>query len=106
MAPVRDQIVALHFCRDAFGGHAHVERARQIDHRPHDHFGIGGLQNVASANGTTIYYTIPSYLSACDLMTFGMACTPYAQSVVTGTYPVYVTNSNGASSILYFTVQL
>ncbi len=70
------------------------------------HFGIGGLQNVASANGTTIYYTIPSYLSACDLMTFGMACTPYAQSVVTGTYPVYVTNSNGASSILYFTVQL
>ena len=70
------------------------------------HFGIGGMQNVASANGTTILYTIPSYLSACDLMTFGMACTPYAQSVVVGTYPVYVTNGNGASSILYFTVQL
>ena len=70
------------------------------------HFGIGGMQNVASANGTTIYYTIPSYLSACDLMTSGMACTPYAQSVVPGTYPLYVTNGNGASSILYFTVQL
>jgi hypothetical protein len=70
------------------------------------HFGIGGSQNVASANGTTIYFTIPSYLSACDLMTFGMACTPYAQSVTPGSYPVYVTNANGASSILYFTVQL
>ena len=69
------------------------------------HFGIGGTQNVASANGTTIYFTIPPYLSACDLMTFGMACTPYAQSVVPGTYPIYVTNANGASSILYFTVQ-
>ena len=68
-------------------------------------FCIPPMPNVVSSNGTTIYYTIPSYLSACDLMTFGMACTPYAQNVVPGTYPIYVTNANGASSILYFTVQ-
>lgn len=70
------------------------------------HFGNGGTMNLSSNNGTTIYYTIPSYISGCDITTsnYGTACPLYAQQVTPGTYPIYVSNGNGQTSTIYFTV--
>jgi hypothetical protein len=69
------------------------------------HFGNGGTANLSSANGTTIYYTIPSAISGCDLVSgSGIACAMYAQMVTPGTYPVYVSDGYGQSGTLYFTV--
>ncbi len=67
------------------------------------HFGIGGLRNVSSVNGATIYYTIPQYVSPCDLV-IGSGCAATATQVVAGSYPVYVTNGNGATQALNLTV--
>ncbi|MBI4068081.1 peptidoglycan-binding protein [Candidatus Kaiserbacteria bacterium] len=67
------------------------------------HFGIGGLRNVSSVNGTTIYYTIPQYVSTCDLIV-GSGCAAPATKVVAGSYAVYVTNGNGSTQALNFTV--
>lgn len=69
------------------------------------HFGIGGTQHVPSQNGNVIYYTIPSYLSACDTLVSGSVCAMYAQQVTQGSYPVYVTNGNGSSAPVTFLVQ-
>lgn len=68
------------------------------------HFGVGGTQHVSSVNGTTIYYTIPSYVSPCDTQVSGY-CALYAQQVTPGTYPIYITNANGTSNVLNFQVQ-
>lgn len=68
------------------------------------HFGIGGTQHLPSYNGTTIYYTIPSYISPCDTLTAGMYCAAYVQLVQPGAYQVYVTNGNGTTQQLTFTV--
>lgn len=68
------------------------------------HFGVGGLKNVPSFNnGTTIYYTVPQYMSPCDLVV-GVCGAPVTL-VETGTYPVYVSNSYGTSQTLNFYVQ-
>lgn len=69
------------------------------------HFGVGGTQHVPSWNGTTLYYTIPQYLSPCDVTTTGGFCAQYLQQMTPGQYPVYVTNSNGTTQTLYFQVQ-
>ena len=68
------------------------------------HFGNGGMMNLSSVNGTTIYYTIPSTVSGCDIQTSGTFCPMYAQQITPGTYPVYVSNTNGQTSTMYFTV--
>lgn len=68
------------------------------------HFGVGGTQHAYSGNGTAIYFTIPSYLSACDVAVSGTMCAMLAQQVTAGTYPVYVTNQNGSTQTIYFTV--
>ncbi len=69
------------------------------------HFGNGGLMHVPSINnGTTIYYTIPSYLSPCDVQNAGGACALYAQQVTPGQYPIYVSSGSGNSNTLTFTV--
>ena len=62
------------------------------------HFGNGGSMNVPSNNGATIYYTIPSSISPCDVVTNGNVCATYAQLVTFGSYPIYITNQNGISS--------
>lgn len=67
------------------------------------HFGIGGTQHVPSINGTTIYYTIPAFVSPCDLIGFG--CAAPASQVVPGAYPIYITNVNGTSNTMSFQVQ-
>jgi hypothetical protein len=69
------------------------------------HFGNGGTMNLSSANGTTLYYTIPSVVSGCDITSgFGTVCPMYAQQITPGTYPVFVSNGYGQSNTLYFTV--
>ncbi len=69
------------------------------------HFGNGGARTINSTNnGGTIYFTIPSYVSPCDVLTNGSYCALYAQQVTPGTYPVYVSNNSGQTNILYFTV--
>jgi peptidoglycan hydrolase-like protein with peptidoglycan-binding domain len=68
-------------------------------------FASGGTQHLPSFNnGTTIYYTIPSYVSPCDLITLNQACAQYVQLITPGTYPVSVSNTNGATGTVYFTV--
>lgn len=66
-------------------------------------FGQGGIQNVISQNGSTIYYTIPSYLSPCDVASNGY-CAFMAQQVTPGTYPISVTNQSGTTNTVQFTV--
>lgn len=67
-------------------------------------FGSGGTMHLPSYNGTTIYYTVPQYLSPCDITTSG-ACALYLQLVTPGTtYPVSVSNSNGTSNAITFSV--
>ncbi|MBI2612377.1 peptidoglycan-binding protein [Candidatus Kaiserbacteria bacterium] len=70
------------------------------------HFGIGGSRNVSSTNsGTQIAYVVPTNISACDLIAPGFYCGAPVQTVTPGVYPLYVTNSTGATNVLYFTVQ-
>ncbi|MFA7310038.1 MAG: IPT/TIG domain-containing protein [Candidatus Paceibacterota bacterium] len=68
------------------------------------HFGIGGTQHLPSYNGTTIYFTIPQYVSPCDVITSGNYCAMYAQQVTPGTYQVSVTNGSGQTGQQTFTV--
>lgn len=69
------------------------------------HFGIGGTQHVPSFdNGTTIYYTVPSFVSPCDLATSGTFCTQNIQQVLPGPIQVYVSNSNGITNTILFQV--
>lgn len=67
------------------------------------HFGVGGTAHLPSQSGMYIPYTIPYYVSACDLITG--PCGAPVQQVTSGTYPVYVTNSNGTSQTIYVQVQ-
>ena len=67
------------------------------------HFGFGGTKNLSS-NGTTISFTIPSWVSPCDFFQSGYACGAPATQVVPGVYPIYVTNSAGATNVINFTV--
>jgi peptidoglycan hydrolase-like protein with peptidoglycan-binding domain len=68
------------------------------------HFGIGGVQHVPSYNGTTLYLTVPSYISPCDVQTPGTFCALYAQQVTPGIYQVFVSNTIGQSAQQSFTV--
>ena len=67
------------------------------------HFGVGGTMHVPSYNGTSIYYTIPSYISVCDVNP-GTQCFA-AQQITPGSYQVYVTSSNGTTNTVQFQVQ-
>ena len=66
------------------------------------HFANGGTLHVPSQNGTTIYFTIPAYFSACDLV--GAQCGAPAQLVSTGAYQIYVSNGNGSTNQITFNV--
>lgn len=67
------------------------------------HFGTGGSRNIASFNsGTQIYFTIPSWISPCDPN--ATICTMQAIAVTPGTYPMRVSNVNGTTQTIYFTV--
>lgn len=68
------------------------------------HFGIGGVQNVPSYNGTTLSFIVPNTLSPCDVLTAGQYCAQYQQFVTPGAYNVSVTNGSGTSNVFTFTV--
>lgn len=68
-------------------------------------FGSGGTMHVPSYNGTTIYYTVPQYLSPCDVTVSGGVCAQYLQIVTPGTsYPLSVSNGSATSNTVNFTV--
>jgi len=67
------------------------------------HFGNGGSMNINSIDGTRIYFTIPNYISPCNV-SLGTFCPLYAQQVTNGTYPIYVTNYLGQSDSVNFRV--
>ncbi|HEY4488104.1 MAG TPA: IPT/TIG domain-containing protein [Candidatus Paceibacterota bacterium] len=65
-------------------------------------FGSGGSRNVSSfSNGTAIYYTIPAWVTPCDP---DQLCTMQAVPVTPGTYQISVSNVNGRTNSLSFTV--
>jgi hypothetical protein len=69
------------------------------------HFGVGGSRNVSSYNnGTTMTFVVPSYVSPCDLIQSGYVCGAPVSPVTPGVYPIYVTNSAGATTVYNFTV--
>lgn len=71
-------------------------------------FGQGGTLHVPSFNnGTTIYYTIPAYVSPCDIVIPGnnTVCAQNAQQILPGPVQLYVTNTAGTSQTLLFQVQ-
>lgn len=69
------------------------------------HFGAGGTRHVPSFdNGTTIYYTVPAYVSACDLVSSGVCGAP-VMLVTPGSYALSVGNAGFTSNALTFTVQ-
>ncbi len=71
-------------------------------------FGIGGTLHVPSFNnGTAIYYTIPSYVSPCDIVipSSNTVCAQNVQQIVPGPVQLYVTNTTGTSQTLMFQVQ-
>ena len=69
------------------------------------HFGNGGTMHVPSQNGTVIYYTIPRYISPCDVLTNGTVCAQYLQQVSNGSYQIYVSNGSNTTNPATFTVQ-
>jgi len=65
-------------------------------------FGNGFIGGLTSANGTTLQFIVPAGLSICSpLMEF---CPLVSLIVNSGTYDVSVTNANGTSNRLTFTV--
>jgi hypothetical protein len=68
------------------------------------HFGAGGSLRIRSANnGTLIYYKIPIAIGPCDLKR--SPCQDNAaRMLLPGVYPVYITNPNGESNKLEFTL--
>ena len=70
-------------------------------------FGQGGTQHIPSfENGTVIYYTVPAYVSACDLVSVsGGVCGAPVTLVTTGSYSVSVSNPGSTSNQVAFIVQ-
>lgn len=65
-------------------------------------FGAGAIQNISSSDGATLTFTVPSAVgAACNP---GTACPMYAIFITPGTYNVSVTNANGTSNTVSFTV--
>jgi hypothetical protein len=69
------------------------------------HFGAGGSLHVASANnGTLIRYKIPIAIGPCDLMS--TPCRDVAtRMLLPGVYPISVSNPDGESNKLEFTLR-
>jgi hypothetical protein len=66
-------------------------------------FGQGAIQNAYSGNGSSITFTVPSYVG--PYCPSGSACPAYAIQITPGTYNVSVTNQNGTSNTVQLTVQ-
>ncbi len=68
------------------------------------HFGVGGIANVSSSDGTHLTFQVPSNVGPCDLLAPGSPCALFLQQVTPGSYPVLVSNNNGTSNTLTFVV--
>ncbi len=70
------------------------------------HFGIGGISNVSDITGTgnQLRFTVPRQVSPCDLIGVNMFCAQIVQEVIPGSYDIYVTNRNGTSNKITFSV--
>ncbi len=71
------------------------------------HFGSGGAKHVPSyGNGKNISYTIPASISPCDLVddSTSSRCAAPSEEVTPGTYDLYISNANGQSEPVKFTV--
>ena len=65
-------------------------------------FGPATLSNVISRDGKTLTFQVPGeYMPPCPV---GMACARVISSVRPGTYDVFVSNANGVSNSVSFTV--
>jgi hypothetical protein len=67
-------------------------------------FGGGSIQNVSSYNGTSITFTVPSTLGAQCSYGYNCSQSQYGLNVVSGSYPISVTNSYGTSNQVAFSV--
>ncbi len=69
-------------------------------------FDIGGTSHVtAGNNGTTLTFTVPSYIGyTCPYTTATCVVPMLAKQVVPGTYNIYVENAYGMSNTVTFTV--
>ncbi|MDD5720833.1 MAG: IPT/TIG domain-containing protein [Candidatus Pacebacteria bacterium] len=66
-------------------------------------FGMSIIPNAYSSNNTSMTFTVPTYTnSACLYST--PACVIPQYQIIPGTYPIFVTNTNGISNVVYFTV--
>ncbi len=66
-------------------------------------FGNGAIMHVSSSNGTTLTFTVPSYLNAACYYSYPSCLMP-SQQVMPGSYNVTVQNGNGTSNPVQFTV--
>ncbi|MFA6515436.1 MAG: PKD domain-containing protein [Candidatus Paceibacterota bacterium] len=66
-------------------------------------FGLGIIPNAYSSDGTSMTFTIPTYTNSACLYTTPTCVIPQYQ-IIPGTYPIFVTNINGTSNVVYFTV--
>ena len=67
------------------------------------HFGNGGETGLSSSDGKKIKFTIPRYINPCDVNETSY-CSTYSQRVKDGRYPVYVSNDNGRTDVIYLEV--
>jgi peptidoglycan hydrolase-like protein with peptidoglycan-binding domain len=68
------------------------------------HFGVGGIANVSSADGTHLTFQVPNSVGPCDLMVPGSVCATYEQLVTPGSYAVSVSDGLGTSNTVTFAV--
>ena len=64
-------------------------------------FGSRRISNVISPDGVTMQFSVP-FGGGCEGVTYSYACDPYL--LPPGSYPVSVTNANGTSNSVSFTV--
>ncbi len=65
-------------------------------------FGYGGSLSAYSYNGSSLTFSVPASLSNCSYA--GQYCSQAYIPLSPGTYPISVTNSNGTSNTMNFTV--
>lgn len=67
------------------------------------HFGNGGETGLSSSDGKKIKFTIPRYINPCDVNETSY-CSTNSQRVTDDRYPVFVSNDNGRTDVVYLEV--
>lgn len=66
-------------------------------------FGLSIIPNAYSADGTSMTFTIPAFTNSACLYTNPACVIPQYQNIP-GTYPIFVTNMNGTSNTVNFSL--